>query len=73
MHLAQKSSQLILKNQQINDKQYAQEVQTWEEMKRHTYTIANAVAGALAKRFPADFGWSTSRCVRAEARGGGGT
>lgn len=46
----------ILQNQQINDKQYTQEAQTWVEMKKHIYTIADALAGALAKQFPADFG-----------------
>lgn len=46
----------LLQNQQIKDKQYTQEAQTWEEMKKHIYTIADALAGALAKQFPAEFG-----------------
>lgn len=46
----------ILQNQQIKDKQYTQEAQTWVEMKKHIYTIADALAGALARQFPAEFG-----------------
>ncbi len=42
--------------QQLNSKQYAQEAQTWEAMKRHMYVIADALAGAIAKQFPAAFG-----------------
>jgi hypothetical protein len=46
----------IQQNEQIRNRQYAQETQTWAEMKRHIYTIADSLAGALAKQFPADFG-----------------
>jgi hypothetical protein len=45
----------IQQNEQIKRKQYVQEAQTWEEMKKHIYTIADALAGALAKQFPAEF------------------
>jgi hypothetical protein len=45
----------IVQNQQIRGEQYAQEAQTWVEMKKHIYTIADALAGALAKQFPAEF------------------
>ena len=39
--------------QQLKSKQYAQEAQTWEAMKNHMYVIADALAGAIAKQFPA--------------------
>ena len=42
--------------QQLSAKQYAQEAQTWDAMKRHMYVIADALAGAIAKQFPAKFG-----------------
>ena len=45
----------VQQNQQIKSKQYAQEAQTWEAMKRHMYVIADALAGAIAKQFPAKF------------------
>ena len=45
----------IQQNQQLKSKQYAQEAQTWEAMKNHMYVIADALAGALAKQFPAKF------------------
>src|SRR5687767_5460583 len=45
----------IQQNQQLKAKQYAQEAQTWEAMKQHMYVIADALAGALAKQFPAKF------------------
>jgi hypothetical protein len=41
--------------QQLKSKEYAQEAQTWEAMKKHMYVIADALAGALAKQFPAKF------------------
>ena len=41
--------------QQLRDKQYAQEAQTWEAMKNHMYGIADALTGAIAKQFPAKF------------------
>ena len=45
----------IQQNQQLKGKQYAQEAQTWEAMKKHMYVIADALAGAIAKQFPAKF------------------
>lgn len=44
-----------LEIQQWHDKQYAEEAKTWESMKNHMYVIADALAGALAKQFPAKF------------------
>jgi hypothetical protein len=41
--------------QQLHDKQYQQEAQTWEAMKGHMYVIADTLAGALAAQFPAKF------------------
>jgi hypothetical protein len=41
--------------QQLHGKQYAEEAQTWEAMKKHMYVIADALAGAIAKQFPAKF------------------
>jgi hypothetical protein len=45
----------IQQNQQLKARQYAQEAQTWEAMKKHMYVIADALAGAIAKQFPAKF------------------
>lgn len=41
--------------QQLKAHQYREEVQTWGAMKDHMYVIADALAGALAKQFPAKF------------------
>lgn len=41
--------------QQLQSKQYAEEAQTWDAMKKHMYVIADALAGAIAKQFPAKF------------------
>lgn len=41
--------------QQLHSKQYAEEAQTWEAMKKHIYVIADVLAGAIAKQFPAKF------------------
>ncbi len=41
--------------QQVQSKQYAEEAQTWEAMKRHMYVIADALAGGIAKQFPKQF------------------
>jgi hypothetical protein len=41
--------------QQLHSKEYAQEAQTWEAMKRHIYVISDALAGAIAKQFPKQF------------------
>ncbi len=45
----------IQQTQQLKSKQYAEEAQTWEAMKNHMYVIADALAGAIAKQFPAKF------------------
>jgi hypothetical protein len=41
--------------QQLKDRQYEAEAQTWEEMKKHVYQIADATADALAKQFSKKF------------------
>lgn len=41
--------------QQLKSKQYAEEARTWEAMKKHMYVIADALAGAIVKQFPAKF------------------
>jgi hypothetical protein len=41
--------------QQVHGKQYAEEAQTWDAMKRHMYVIADALAAAIAKQFPKQF------------------
>ena len=45
----------VQQNQQLKNKQYAQEAQTWGAMKNHIYVIADALAGAIAKQFPEKF------------------
>jgi hypothetical protein len=37
--------------QQLKDRQYQAEANTWDEMKDHVYQIADATAAALAKQF----------------------
>jgi hypothetical protein len=41
--------------QQLKDRQYQAEANTWEEMKNHIYQIADATADALAKQFDKRF------------------
>lgn len=41
--------------QQLKDRKYDAEAQTWEEMKNHIYQIADATADALAKQFAEKF------------------
>jgi hypothetical protein len=41
--------------QQLKDRNYDAEAQTWEEMKAHVYQIADATADALAKQFAKTF------------------
>ena len=41
--------------QQLRDRKYDAEAQTWEEMKKHVYQIADATADALAKQFAEKF------------------
>ena len=40
---------------QLRAKQFQAEARTWEMMKGHVYMIADAMAAALAKQFPAKF------------------
>lgn len=40
---------------QLRAKDYAAEAQTWQAMTQHMYVIADALAGALVKQFPAKF------------------
>ncbi len=40
---------------QLRDHEYAEEAQTWGEMKNHMYAIADALAQAIATQFPAKF------------------
>jgi hypothetical protein len=40
---------------QLQARQYAAEAKTWEEMKSHMYVLADALADAIAKQFPAKF------------------
>jgi hypothetical protein len=41
--------------QQLQDRKYEAEAQTWEDMKEHVYQIADATANALAKQFAKKF------------------
>ena len=41
--------------QQLKGGQYSQEARTWDAMKTHMHFIADALAGAIAKQFPAKF------------------
>lgn len=45
----------VAQDLQLHDKQYAQEAQTWEAMRGHIYTIADALTAAIAKQFPEKF------------------
>ncbi len=45
----------IVQIQQLQAKDYAGEAQTWADMSQHMYVISDAIAGALAKQFPAKF------------------
>jgi hypothetical protein len=45
----------IAQIQQLLAKDYAGEAQTWADMSQHMYVISDALAGALAKQFPAMF------------------
>jgi hypothetical protein len=40
---------------QIKAGRFAEEARTWDDMKGHMYTIADALAGAIAQQFPAKF------------------
>ena len=41
--------------QQLKVRNFEQEAQTWEAMKNHMYTLADTLAGAIARQFPAKF------------------
>jgi len=41
--------------QQLKDRRYDAEAQTWEEMEKHVYQIADATADTLAKQFAKKF------------------
>jgi hypothetical protein len=41
--------------QQLKDRKYEAEAQTWDEMKKHVYEIADTTADALAKQFAKKF------------------
>jgi hypothetical protein len=41
--------------QQIKAGQFGEEARTWGEMRVHMYTVADALAGAIALQFPAKF------------------
>lgn len=45
----------VLQIQQLYNRDYTQEAQTWEAMKGHMYGIADAMTFAIAKQFPAWF------------------
>lgn len=45
----------VVQIQQLDNNEYAQEVQTWDAMKNHMYGIADAMTFALAKQFPDRF------------------
>jgi len=45
----------VQQNQQLAAHDLAGEARTWEAMKSHMYTIADALGGALAKQFPDKF------------------
>jgi hypothetical protein len=45
----------VQQNQQIAAHKFADEAHTWEMMKNHMYTVADALADGLAKQFPDKF------------------
>jgi hypothetical protein len=45
----------IAQIQQLQAKDYTAEAQTWADMTQHMYVIADALADAIAKQFPAKF------------------
>ena len=45
----------VVQIQQLQNNEYKEEVQTWDAMKDHMYSIADAMTYALAKQFPARF------------------
>src|SRR5215831_2110746 len=45
----------VQQNEEIASHKYAEEARTWEAMKNHLYTVADALADGLAKQFPDKF------------------
>jgi hypothetical protein len=45
----------VQQNQQFVAKDFAGEAKTWDAMKTHIYTIADALVGGIAKQFPDKF------------------
>jgi hypothetical protein len=45
----------VSQNQQLHDKKYADEAKTWDAMRMHMYTIADALVDGIAKQFPTKF------------------
>lgn len=45
----------VKQNEQLAKGDLTGEARTWEEMKTHIYAISDALAGAIAKQFPAKF------------------
>ena len=45
----------VAQNQQLAAHDMAAEAKTWDAMKTHIYTIADALAGGIAKQFPDKF------------------
>ncbi len=40
---------------QVNIKDFSSEAKTWDDMKKHIYMIADALAGGIVKQFPNKF------------------
>lgn len=53
--LASHGAHHVQQNQQLAARDFAAEAQTWETMKNHMYTIADALGSALAQQFPEKF------------------
>jgi hypothetical protein len=45
----------VQQDQQLAAHQLAEEARTWQAMKDHIYTLADTLAGAIAKQFPDRF------------------
>jgi hypothetical protein len=53
--LAAHGAHHVQQNQQLAAHDTAGEAKTWDAMKNHIYTIADALAGGIAKQFPDKF------------------
>ena len=53
--LAAHGAHHVQQNQQLAAHDTAAEAKTWDAMKTHIYTIADALAGGIAKQFPDKF------------------